>query len=441
MSFIGRLCDMIGTQPALSAEERGAVVMSFEDTVAVMYAGWSASSAVAARRIFADGGARLLDGSYVQSPEHAALVHGIAGHALDYDDVQLTSVTHPSIVLVAALMAMCDARPNLAPRMIDAYAVGLGANIALGEVLGFEHYDRGWHATSTIGPLSAAAALAYLLELEGPAVRSALALAAAQAGGFQRNFGTEAKHVQAGQAAAAGLRSVLMAEAGIAGCPDIFGERGFFDLYGGASVAADPDKVEIAPNALSVSRKLFPCCYLTHRMIGAALAARRTLGAEMPEKARIVLRVPYGGMRPLHVTDPQNGAEAKFCATYCTAVALAQGTVGLQDFEDSAVFRPDIRNLMARIEVIEDALEGDMPVGVDHGTVRLQISAGGQTLAEAEAVFYPGAPQAPATPEAFDAKVSDCLSIWHQQTGQRLTLADFRRHLHEKICADAAHCP
>jgi len=436
--FIERLCDMIVAQPALSAKECAAAVNSFEDTVAVMYAGWHTPSAVAARGVFAGGSIALPDGSCVQSAEYAALVYGIAGHALDYDDVHLTSVTHPSVVLVAALMAVTEMRPHLAPRMINAYAVGLGANIAFGKVVGFAHYDCGWHATSTIGPLSGAAALAHLLGLEGQDVRSALALAAAQAGGFQRNFGTHGKHVQAGQAAAAAVRAALMAEAGITGCSDIFGTRGFFDLYSGVSLAADPATVKIAPDTLSVSRKLFPCCYLTHRMIGAALAIRPSLNAELSSEARIKLHVPYGGMRPLHVTDPQNGSEGKFCAAYCTAVALAQGSVGLQDFEESAVHRPAIRQLMAQIEVIEDPLTGAMPTGIDHGTVRLQVTEGGRMLAETKAVFYPGAPQAPASPEAFEAKIADCLSIWQRETGRPLTSAHFRRDLHKKICASAA---
>lgn len=438
LKFIERLCDMTVTQPVLSAQECAAAVTSFEDTVAVMYAGWNAPSAVAARDVFAGGSVPLPDGSCVQSLEYAALVYGIAGHALDYDDVHLISVTHPSVVLVSALMALAETRPHLAPRLIDAYAIGLGANIALGNVVGFAHYDRGWHATSTIGPLSGAAALSYLLGLEGNAVRSALALAATQAGGFQRNFGTQGKHVQAGQAAAAALRAALMAEAGITGCSDIFGPRGFFDLYGGASLAADPDTVSIAPDTLSVSRKLFPCCYLTHRMIGAALAIRPSLNAELSSEARVKVHVPYGGMRPLHVTDPQNGSEGKFCAAYCTAVALAQGSVGLRDFEDSAVQRPAIRQLMAQIEVMEDPLEGAMPTGIDHGTVRLEVTEHGRMLAETQAIFYPGAPQAPASPEAFEAKIADCLSIWQRETGRALTPAGFRRDLHKKICASAA---
>lgn len=437
MDFIARLCDMIAAPRPLSTAEREAALTSFEDTLAVTYAGWGEPSALAARRVFAGEAAPLFDGARAQSPEHAALIHGIAGHALDFDDVHLTSVTHPSVVLVPALMALTEARPGLVPRLIDAYAVGLGTNIALGQALGFGHYDRGWHATSTIGPIAGAAALAHLLGLDDTAARSALALAAAQSGGFQRNFGTQAKHVQAGQAAAAALRAALLAEAGIGGSPDIFGPRGFFDLYGGVTPGTTPDRIAIAPDTLSVSRKLFPCCYLTHRMIAAALEARRDLNDDLPADARITVWVPYGGMRPLHVTDPQTGAQAKFCAAYCVAAALAQGRVGLPDFADDAVHRPDLRRIMAQVETTEDPLEGEMPVGIDHGSVRLRITHAGRILAEAEVRHYPGAPDAPAAPEAFAAKIADCLAIWQRETGQSLTPATFRSDLRARIGAAA----
>jgi len=434
MNFIANLCALIAAPRPLSAVERAAALTSFEDTLAVTYAGWGQASAAAARRVFTGATAPLLDGTRALSPEHAALIHGIAGHALDYDDVHLTSVTHPSVVLVPALMALTASRPDLTPRLIDAYAVGLGTNIALGQALGFGHYDRGWHATSTIGPLAGAAALAHLLGFDDATTRSALALAAAQAGGAQQNFGTQAKHVQAGQAAAAALRAAQLAEAGVDGSQDIFGPRGFFDLYGGVTPATLPDHV--APDTLSVSRKLFPCCYLTHRMIAAALEARMALPDGVPNDVRIMVQVPYGGMRPLHVTDPQTGAQAKFCAAYCVAAALAQGRVGLADFRDDAVRRPDLRRIMAQVETIEDPLAGDMPVGIDHGSVRLRITTAGRTIAEAEVVHYPGAPDAPATPEAFEAKLTDCLTIWQHETGQTLSLASFRRDLRARVAPD-----
>ena len=433
MSFIDRLCEMITSPRALTAEEKAAAMVSFEDTVAVVFAGWGESSAVAARAVYARGPAELFDGSCANSTEHAALVHAIAGHALDYDDVHLVSVTHPSVVLVPALMAFADVCPSLSDRVIDAYAVGLGVNIALGEALGFRHYDLGWHATSTIGPVAGAAALSYLLGFDAITARNALSLASAQSGGFQANFGTQAKHVQAGQAAAAAVRAALLAQAGVTGSPDIFGGNGFLALFGGVKPKEALDEIVIEPDTLSISRKLFPCCYLTHRMIAAALDVRGLLGDDLPHDACVKVDVPYGGMRPLRVSVPQTGAQAKFCAAYCVATALKQGKVGLSDFEDGAVHRPDIQKIMSQVVIKEDPLVGDMPTGIDHGVVRLRVERAGKSLAEADIRYYPASPKAPTQHQAFEAKISECLALWQRETGHSLTPDAFRNNLRRRL--------
>lgn len=432
MEFIERICGMVSAPRALSAAERAAAVTSFEDTIAVTYAGWGEASTRILRGVYG-GPAGPMPVAGGIDPEHGALVMGVAGHALDYDDVHLTSVTHPSVVLVPVVLTLLAERPQLAARALPAYAVGLGTNIALGEALGFAHYDAGWHATSTIGPLAGAAAASHLLGLDARATRSALALAAAQAGGFQRNFGTMGKHVQAGQAAAAGLRAALLAEAGLEADADIFSPKGYLDLYAGAVPGRPVGEIVVAPDTLSVSRKLFPCCYLTHRMIGAALDAHPLLPDGVPAGARVIVEVPYGGLVPLRVTDPRTGAEAKFCAAYCVATALIQGRVGLADFTDAAVHRPHIRALMAQVEASEEKLDGPVPVGIDHGTVRVRVMEGNRCLVETEARAYPGAPDAPLPQAQFQAKITDCLAIGRAETGEDLALETFRSALTARL--------
>lgn len=437
-AFIQRICDVVTGPIALSADDARGALLAFEDTIAVAYAGWQEPVTQALLPIYrstdAQSGAPLLDGTHALSAEHAALVHATAGHALDYDDVHLVSVTHPSVVIVPALLALLEGDPSLAPRALPAFAAGVGVNIALGRVLGFSHYDKGWHATSTIGSIAGAAAAAHLLGFDEPATRRALALAAAQAGGLQRNFGTMAKPVHAGLAAAAAVRSALMAGAGVTGADDVFGPRGFFDLYAGPVAGDDPASVAILPDTRSLSRKLFPCCYQTHRIIEAGLRAHAELGPP-PADVVVELQVPFGNMRPLHVTDPRTGLEAKFCATYTLAAALVQGRVDLTDFEDDAVGRPAIGALMDRITITEDRLEGDMPVGIEHGSVRLVLRQGNACLAEADVRHFPGSPDAPADEAQIASKVADCLDLYTRRGGVPLAADDFRANLRRLVAA------
>lgn len=432
--LIDRISDIVCNPRELSAFERLQAQMAFEDTVAVTYAGWHEPVVQKILPISRGNVAPLLDGSHALSVEHATLVHAVAGHALDYDDVHMTSVTHPSVVIVPALLALIDQHPELGTRALTALAVGVSVNITLGEVLGFAHYDKGWHATSTIGPLAAAAAVCHLLGAEPPVIRSALAIAAAQSAGMQRNFGTMAKPVQAGTAAAAGLRAALFAQAGVTGSDDIFGPSGFFDIYRGAEDGIERADTHIEINMDSLSRKLFPCCYLTHRMIAGAFALRQQMGGKpIPPDARIEVVVPYGGTRPLTVTDPQTGLGAKFCAAYTVAAGLVQGHVKLADFEDDAIHRPDIRRLMSQIHVSEDRLEGNTLVGIDRGSVRMRIETAGRTLAETDIIHYPGSPGDPITMDQLTAKITDCLARYRSASGVALDAATFRADLAARL--------
>ena len=412
-----RICDLVAQPPALSVADREDILLAFADTLACAHAGWAEPVTRAVAGALRGGAVPLLDGSMAPSAEHAALVTATAGHALDYDDVHLDSTTHPSVVIVPALLAMQAEQGLDQARLAPAFAVGVAVNAALGRAMGFAHYRCGWHATSTIGPLAGAAALAHLMGLDRAATRHALALAAAQSGGLQRNFGAMAKPAQAGFAASAAVRAATLAAAGVTADADIFGAGGFLDLYGGdAGATARGATVALDARPGSIARKLYPCCYATHRLIAAALDARAQWGGPPPGGSVLTLHVPAGGMQPLRSTLPATGLEAKFPAEYTVAVALWQGRLGLADFEDAAVARAG--DWMARVTVIEEPVPADGSQGLEHGEARLEVRYGNHVV-EGRAGPIPGSPARPATRAEMDAKIADCLAR-HAATGAQV---------------------
>jgi len=54
-------------------------------------------------------------------------------------------------------------------------------------------------------------------------------------------------------------------------------------------------------------------------------------------------------------TAPRTGLEGKFSVTFACSIALLDGRAGEAEFSDTAVARRDVRDLMARIEVVPDA--------------------------------------------------------------------------------------
>jgi 2-methylcitrate dehydratase PrpD len=402
------------------------VATAFLDTVAVIYAGWNEPVTRAARHVYADILPPLAPGTGAMEPEQAALVWGTAAHALDFDDVHTTSVTHPSAVLIPAILAMQPPANASPARAVSAYIAGLATNIALGEALGFGHYLKGWHATSTIGPVAVAAALAHLHDADERVFRSALSLAVSQAAGTQRNFGSMAKPLHAGFAAAAGVRAARLALAGLEAAEDAFGDKGFFTLYGEGVREGLMDDIMMVHDAASLSRKLYPCCYMAHRPIAAAIELGRSLGPDVLADPSVAVRVttPYGCTKALRCSRPVSGLEAKFSGEYTVAEALLRGRVDLASFEDEAVRRADVQNLLRRVTMVEEALDGPPPVGIDHGVVRIEATRGGKTLAAAECAHYPGSPNRPAGDGEIHAKVLDCVRHFGPAAPGRIEAAD-----------------
>jgi 2-methylcitrate dehydratase PrpD len=429
--FLQRLCHLITTTEPLGHDALPHVRMAFEDTLAVAFAGWAEPVTRKVAENYRGGGDMTPDHVGDMEPEAAATILATAAHALDFDDVHQVSHTHPSAPITAALVVAVQQEPELAHRLATAFAVGLAANVEIGRVLGFAHYEKGWHATSTIGPLATAAALSYLYGLDAQSAAHALALAAAQAGGLQRNFGAMAKPFHAGLAGAAGLRAARMARSGLTGDGDIFAEKGYFDLYKGDRLGAEPDKVEFDLYGGGIAVKLYPCCYLNHRNIALAFDARKALedkGIAVEEVGKVEVEGPHGAFLALRVTHPPRvGSEAKFCGPYVAACALLDGEIGLGHFEDGNVARPDARGLFDRITLRERPKGAESNFG---GAVRMTIfDRQGEVVAQGERVPSPGAPDDPPSAAQMAAKVRDCLAYYERHTGRRFDYDQFQSFL------------
>ncbi|HVH80603.1 MAG TPA: MmgE/PrpD family protein, partial [Stellaceae bacterium] len=110
----------------------------------------------------------------------AALANGAIAHALDYDDVNLAMPGHPSVAILPGLIALAEQRRSSGREVIAAFVAGYETACRIGMALRPGHYDRGFHATGTIGAFGAAAACARLLELDAEATARALGIAGTQ---------------------------------------------------------------------------------------------------------------------------------------------------------------------------------------------------------------------------------------------------------------------
>ncbi|HWX09931.1 MAG TPA: MmgE/PrpD family protein, partial [Gaiellaceae bacterium] len=102
--------------------------------------------------------ATLIGGRGSRAPAAlAALANGTTMHALDYDDFILKRMMHPSVVYVPLTLALGERLHASGDDVILAFVAGVETAARIARAIIPEHYARGWHSTSTIGALGAAA--------------------------------------------------------------------------------------------------------------------------------------------------------------------------------------------------------------------------------------------------------------------------------------------
>src|SRR5688500_18830694 len=170
----------------------------------------------------------------------AALVNGTSGHALDWDDTQLSTsadrifglLTHPTMPPLAAALALGERQRVSGAQFLEAFLTGFEVECKIAEAIHPHHYKKGFHSSGTVGTFGAMAASAKLLRLDREAVANALAIAASTASGIRVNFGTMTKPLHVGRAAQNGVIAAELAAKGFTGGHDALDPPwGFFQVF------------------------------------------------------------------------------------------------------------------------------------------------------------------------------------------------------------------
>ncbi len=319
----------------------------------------------------ADGGdeAALLGLGARSSLLGAALVHGTAAHALDYDDTHWGLQGHPSAPVLGALWGLSERERLSGSRLLAAFVAGVEVECTLGRWLNPEHYARGFHATGTLGTFGAAAAAAHALGLPEPAWLNAFGLAGTQAAGLKSGFGSMAKPLHAGRAAHAGLMSALLAAGGFTANPSILEDpQGFAATHGSSTFAGAPrDSHEI----LETLFKYHATCHLTHATIEGLRELAQAHQFAASDVARVELSVDETCLGVCAIERPATGMQAKFSLKMCAAMALlGDRTEDPSTFSDARANAREVRELAERVAVRVK------PMAATHTEISVQLSDG-----------------------------------------------------------------
>ena len=292
----------------------------------------------------------------------AAKVNGVALHVADFDDTSTHLRGHPTSVVLPPVLALCEAKLKSGMEMVLAYILGVEVGAALGKIMGWSHYEVGWHGTATIGTIASAAASAKALGLNEEKTAHALAIAASGACGIRENFGTMVKSLHAGQASAAGVSAALLAERGYEGSLTAFeGKCGFWRAYSGErQIDSWMDELSGPCALMEVMLKRYPSCAATHPALDALEDLIKTSPFVWEDVEEIKCSVPPLNLSVLIYPKPQNGLEAKFSLPYCVSAFLVHGKLDLFHFEEEALNDQRIRKLMKKVKVVPDETLGGL---------------------------------------------------------------------------------
>lgn len=345
------------------------------------------------------------------SPADAAFANGVCAHALDFDDSLPSLRGHPSATMIPAALAAAEVVKASGRDVLAAYALGLEVAGKLGHAMGHGHYLRGWHTTATVGVFSSTAAAARLAGLDAQQLCVAWGLAASQAAGLIRNFGTMTKPFHAGHAARCAVQAVWLARAGFTASQNIFdGKDSVFATYRGEDGASPGELVEKlgAPWEMlepGIYVKRWPCCYCNHRPVGGLLELMARHGIRPEEVRQVEVGFLPGTDNALVSEDPHTGLEGKFSIEYAMAATLLDGKLTLETFTDAMVQRPAVRELMKKVrrnriadDKVYSGVVGYTDIAVDTARGRFEMRV----------ERAPGSPAWPLTAEERVEKFMDC---------------------------------
>ncbi|MET0846472.1 MAG: MmgE/PrpD family protein [Pseudomonas sp.] len=390
--------------PALVAQAKRHIL----DTFGATLAGADSEVAKQARQVFAgEAGDTLVWGTDLRvGAAQAAILNGIAAHALELDDTG--GCDHCGAVVLPAVMAAVSMQtgPVSGRQLITAVVIGYEVGRRVLEACGgySAHNGAGWHSTATCGVFGAAAASARILGLDTAQTVSALGIAGSFSGGLWAfiHDGSQSKKLHSGRAAEGGLLAARFAQQGISGPKKLFE-----DVWGGflrtlAGVASDPSALDadlgVAWKLTRCSIKPYAACRGTHSAIDALglLLDQLNVGADQIEDIGVslcgFLQDMCGGQEVTSL------AAAQMSLPYALAARLVHGHCRLEAYDEAQRSDPRIAHWMSRIR-----LEVDPRLSEDgEPVVSLRTVDGRQANLCVDPPL--GAPGNPLSDEALEAK-------------------------------------
>ena len=302
------------------------------------------------------GLSRLISNGKEVSAKSAAFVNGTIGHALDYDDTHFLFTGHPTASAFPTALALGEELGSSIDEIMLAYMCGVEISTRVGHILGYSHYNKGFHQTATSGAFGATLVASKLLKLDAKQIENALGIVSTRASGLKSQFGTMGKPFHAGIAASNGIEAAKLSKLGFVSCENgIECNQGFLKTH-----AWDETMPEAAINGLGqdflfpeIKYKFHACCHGLHAFLEALdeLKTKNNFNPDSIEKISIQTQPSW--LQVCNIDSPKTGLEAKFSYRLTAAMSLHGVDTGrLDSYNDEICFNEKIVETRDKVEVI-----------------------------------------------------------------------------------------
>jgi 2-methylcitrate dehydratase PrpD len=308
----------------------------------------------------AEGGtpeAGVIGGGFRTSVTHAAFLNGTSNHAPELEACGNFAGSNPLSIIPVALVLGEKLRVS-GEKVLEAIIIGFEIQGKMGIATTPGSHNKGWCAIAVQGTMGAVVTAAKLLNLSVDQTRMALGIAASQAGGLMRQFGSMTHLLEGGFACRNGVTAALLAQKGLTSDKNILdGPSNLWEVMINEQ-GYDPEKMikglggPFYFKSPGTSMKKYPCCFFTHRAVEALLQLVSEHGLSYEDVEQVKAGVtPFIKEALVGGADPRSGDMARFSLEHCLASALLEKEVAVDSFRDEKVQSPPLREARKKIEL------------------------------------------------------------------------------------------
>jgi 2-methylcitrate dehydratase PrpD len=301
--------------------------------------------------------AGIVGGVFKTSVSQAAFLNGAANHAPELESCGDYAGSNALSVIPVAL-ALGEKLGHSGRKILEAIAVGFEIQGKMGLATTPGSHNKGWCAIAVHGTMGATVTAAKVLDLNAKQTNMAIGIAASQAGGLMRQFGTMTHLLEGGLACRNGILSASLAKMGVTSARNILdGRANFWEVLVGEEGYV-PEKIIgslgnpyyfASPGS---SMKKYPCCFFTHRAVDALLQLIKEHNLTYEDVEAVQVGVtPFLKEALVGGPNPSSGDMARFSLEYCLGAALIERDVNVSSFTNEKVLSPELAEARKKISL------------------------------------------------------------------------------------------